>query len=233
MTKLMQLILLLPGHGNNKIKHNPIKNLHQQWPQQLRQALNPVINYALVFLLLLFASCNGLTNTSLVTGNTNEPKPIAEGLPEILRTCTKTGLKYVPCELRDKSGNIWFATKQGVYRYNGKSLTNFTVMDGLSVDIVSCMMEDNKGNIWFGAVGGASKYDGKKFTSARIRGSGGANLFIIMGAPYLSNLPNYFPPPKPVKHITQDKNGNIWLETCKGVYRFDEKTSSIVSNDGC
>lgn len=63
---------------------------------------------------------------------------------------------------QDRNGNIWFATSDGVFRYNGKSFTKITS------EIVSepffSVFEDSKGHFWFGTYGsGVFYYDGKSF----------------------------------------------------------------------
>ncbi|MBK8495402.1 MAG: hypothetical protein IPL50_10485 [Chitinophagaceae bacterium] len=43
----------------------------------------------------------------------------------------------IRCMLQDKAGNLWFgSTGGGVYRYDNKSFTRFTVHDGLSSNLV-------------------------------------------------------------------------------------------------
>src|SRR5580693_8472480 len=71
----------------------------------------------------------------------------------------------VLASLQDNKGNIWFATTdQGVYRYDGKSITNFTIKDGMTSDVIFSILEDKRGDIWFGTAYGISRYDGKTFT---------------------------------------------------------------------
>lgn len=67
----------------------------------------------------------------------------------------------------DRAGNIWFTTeKDGVWRYDGKSIRNFTEKDGLVDNAVMSALEDKHGNIWFGTKWfGLSRYDGRAFTT--------------------------------------------------------------------
>lgn len=50
---------------------------------------------------------------------------------------------------QDSKGYIWFATDNGVSRYNGYEFKNFTVNDGLPDNTVFDIYEDWKGKIWF------------------------------------------------------------------------------------
>jgi ligand-binding sensor domain-containing protein len=69
--------------------------------------------------------------------------------------------------LQDKDGNYWFGTNgEGVFRYDGKTLVQFTDKDGLANDQVQTIQEDKLGNIWFGtSLYGVSRYDGRAFTT--------------------------------------------------------------------
>src|ERR1051325_10323323 len=58
--------------------------------------------------------------------------------------------------LQDQSGIFWFATMTGIYRYDGKIFTHFSVNDGINnstgipINQVESILQDNLGNIWFG-----------------------------------------------------------------------------------
>jgi ligand-binding sensor domain-containing protein len=61
-------------------------------------------------------------------------------------------------------GNIWFPIEgSGVYRYDGKSFTNFHTKEGLACNGVQCVFEDKDGQLWFGGWMALYRYDGKSF----------------------------------------------------------------------
>jgi ligand-binding sensor domain-containing protein len=67
---------------------------------------------------------------------------------------------------QDKNGNHWFGSNgQGVYRYDGKTLINFTTNDGLADNQIRGIQEDKSGNIYVNTVNGISKFDGDTFTT--------------------------------------------------------------------
>lgn len=67
---------------------------------------------------------------------------------------------------QDKKNNYWFASNgEGVYRYDGKNILNFTTKNGLSNDSIRQIQEDEFGNIYFSTMTGINKFDGKKFTT--------------------------------------------------------------------
>ena len=65
----------------------------------------------------------------------------------------------------DNLGDIWIATiDAGVWRYDGKTLVNYSVKDGLSIPVITLIFKDKKGELWFGSEGaGVFKFDGSKF----------------------------------------------------------------------
>jgi ligand-binding sensor domain-containing protein len=50
---------------------------------------------------------------------------------------------------QDSKGYIWFATDNGVSKYNGYEFENFHTNDGLATNSISEVYEDYKGRIWF------------------------------------------------------------------------------------
>lgn len=104
--------------------------------------------------------------------------------------------------VQDGDGNIWMATWEGVFRYDGKSFTNVT-KDVSSARFFS-VLEDSKGNMWFGSIGsGVYYFDGKAFQNFTTK----------------EGLPN-----NEITSIYEDKASNIWLGTNGGISRYDGKT---------
>jgi len=111
--------------------------------------------------------------------------------------------------LEDKNGNLWFGTDGfGIRKYDGKTFTNYTKLNGLCDNNIAEMMEDKEGNIWIGTMhGGVSRYDGKTFTNFTRNGE-------ISG--------------EEVYGFHEEKNGNIWFAAENtGVYRFNGSSFTI------
>jgi len=135
--------------------------------------------------------------------------------------------------MQAKSGKLWFATIDGVYIYDGKSLPTGQagfipfIIDEASGGFLSSnnnaerILEDNAGNIWFGGRGteGVYRYDGKSVTNFKLK-----ELF------------QDGPKPKPHNWAfpqLQDKNGNIWFSNWGGAYRYDGKSfTTFTKEDG-
>ena len=165
---------------------------------------------SLLWALIICTSGSGQVKTNLPKDNTT----IATGQPNSI----KRGQGNVHCSLQDKKGNLWFGTTdQGVFRYDGKSFTNFTTRDGMKSNAVFSMVEDKKGNIWFGTSAGLSLYDGKSFAYIPLSFTKGDYVY-----PSTSSN-SEIPTENGVTSILEDKSGKLWFGTDIGVYCYDGK----------
>jgi ligand-binding sensor domain-containing protein len=124
--------------------------------------------------------------------------------------------------IQAKNCDLWFATTNGVTRYDGKRFTNLTTEDGLTHNQVWTLLEDRSGIFWFGTDGGVCRYDGKSFTP------------FPLPVADISNYPGAYPAEKLVYNIVEDRSGDVWLATNGlGVFRYDGKAlTNISKKDG-
>ena len=120
---------------------------------------------AITFLLIYLNSCNIQTQNNSSSNDANVSNLTAQF--KDLNVTDKHVDKNIRSVFQDRMGNYWFGTNgAGVYRYDKKIVTQFTVRDGLADNQVINIQEDDGGNIWFGAgTFGISKFDGKKITT--------------------------------------------------------------------
>ncbi len=60
-------------------------------------------------------------------------------------------LEHVFAIEEDRHGNIWFGDRDtGTWKYDGKTMTNYTIQDGLPSNFVTTIYKDKKGDLWFG-----------------------------------------------------------------------------------
>lgn len=118
--------------------------------------------------------------------------------------------------LQDKSGNLWFGTRDnGIYKYDGNTFHQFTINDGLDCNRIFCIMEGKDGKIWVGTEEGLCVYDGIKFSKVHI--------------PLPINLPpnkNPYYQTHWVYSMLQAQNGKLWFVTIDGIYIYDGNTFS-------
>ena len=127
---------------------------------------------------------------------------------------TKDGLSdnHVNDIIEDHTGNILFATDNGVCCYNGRSFNRLTKNDDLNKIIAWSLLEDKAGNIWIGTMQrGVYCYDGKSLT----------NFLNPADPPSRSGARQ-----QAIRYMLQDKNGNIWFCSWNGggAWRYDGKT---------
>ncbi|WP_373550024.1 two-component regulator propeller domain-containing protein [Haliscomenobacter sp.] len=164
---------------------------------------------------------------------------------------TKEGLidNDVNSIIEDKRGNIWVGTRGGVCYYNGKIFTRVNNQAGLPFNNVRSIIEDYKGNLWIGGQDGLFRYNGKSFTTFSTDFIGflypdkQGNIWISAGSPQPPKMVLYRydgksePLPAGKKNYTEihqengqifgimeDKQGNIWFGTERGVCHYDGKT---------
>jgi hypothetical protein len=135
-----------------------------------KKIFKQMILSSFLLLSICFASCNGQEKPENLNHSFTEQTtvPKAEFNSKIFNGNITTEIdKNIRSIFQDRNGNYWIGTNgAGVYRYDGKTLIQFTVKDGLSNDQVQSIQEDKSGNIWFGTgVFGVCRFDGKAFTT--------------------------------------------------------------------
>lgn len=153
-------------------------------------------------MIVSFSFCNAQNKTELPPGNTR---------PETKEVVTSHGPGNITRSItQDRHGNIWLASWEGIFRYDGKSFTNMT-HDVSSARFFS-VLEDRKGNLWFGSIGsGVYYYDGKSFKNFTTK----------------DGLIN-----NEVTCIYEDKAGNIWFGVNGGASRYNGKSFQNYIMDG-
>lgn len=107
--------------------------------------------FALYFFCVLtfLTSCNGQNSSSTTATN----QSIGSAVEEFNNS--------IWIVFQASNGDYWFGTDtDGVYRYDGETLTHFSTEDGLSNERVRGIQEDNYGHIFISTVDGINKYDG-------------------------------------------------------------------------
>jgi len=74
-------------------------------------------------------------------------------------------LPYFNSGLTDKQGNLWMTTYGGgVWKYDGDTLLNFPVINGVTEGLLISIYQDNQGVLWVGTDNvGVFRFDGVGF----------------------------------------------------------------------
>lgn len=153
----------------------------------------------------------------------------------------------IRCIFQDSKNNYWFATNgAGVFKYDGKTMLQFTGKHGLCSDFVWNVQETRDGIMWFKTRDAVCYFDGKAFITKHPE----EDSFSLSNYNYINDalLVEYYyngesllkiPLPKnsPVNidhkknlyydiySTCKDRNGNLWIGTCtKGVCKYDGST---------
>jgi signal transduction histidine kinase/ligand-binding sensor domain-containing protein/DNA-binding response OmpR family regulator len=198
-----------------------------------------------ICLLLLFASA-GRT----VLAQSEPPRFTAITSMDGLSSNTVTAI------LKDRYGLLWFATEDGLNKFDG---TGFTVYrhqkkdsTSLKSNDVSALYEDRSGRIWVGTIMGALHlYDRRKDSFVRIKtfhsinsicedGQGkiwaGTTQGLIVIDPHTFHIQTFtsdpaIPAPVAGKHVHRvfrDRSQQMWVGTRDGLFKFLSKQNRFV-----
>jgi ligand-binding sensor domain-containing protein len=189
--------------------------------------------FSLLIILSFLTSCGGQVKTNTPNYSVAKTKSIYTGQPKLIKTQGSKIDDEVRCSFQDKAGNLWFGTTgEGVYRYDGKLFTQFTIKDGLSSNSVWSVLEDNAGNILFGTTDGLCRYDGKNIISFPVKGN-------FISSTSSDGYYNDWSKKNTVWSMLQDRTGKIWFGTGDGIYCYDGKiftrfldNSTIINKNG-
>jgi ligand-binding sensor domain-containing protein len=179
---------------------------------------NSVLKFVVLMIVTstILTSCNGQIKIDSQTYILSELKSSLRGQPKLTKTEGSNEYQNIYCGLQDKNGNIWFGTTgEGVYKYDGKLFTQFTMKDGLSSNCIWSLLEDKNGTIWFGTSNGICCTVGNRIISIPI------SIFI---RPIITDNSYYteWSTKLSVWSMLQDKSGKIWFGTGDAVYCYDE-----------
>jgi ligand-binding sensor domain-containing protein/serine phosphatase RsbU (regulator of sigma subunit) len=107
----------------------------------------------------------------------------------------------------DAEGNIWIGSNNGVFRYNGKILEDMNAQLNISPEAIKLVYCDKKNRVWI------SVWDKGLYCFANKKVQ---RYTFDSGAKKRSAISMF-----------EDKNGNIWIGTQKGVCRVKETNGSI------
>lgn len=107
---------------------------------------------------------------------------------------------------QDKNGFMWFATRDGLNRYDSRNIkvyrNNPENLSSLSWDVINSLLSDSKGNLWIGTAKGLNRYNS--------------------GSDSFTQIFNDNKNPTSLSHnsitkVYEDKKGNIWVGTDFGL----------------
>ena len=109
--------------------------------------------------------------------------------------------------LQDRTGYVWVATQDGLFRYNGARFTGFYTANGLPSNRVLSLHQSADGTLWAGTRDGLARFDGQNFKSV--------SLPEWVGFAGESSL-------------ASDAHGRLYAGTIRGLWAIDIRSGSAV-----
>lgn len=135
---------------------------------------------------------------------------------------SKDGLSsnVVTAILKDRYGIMWFATEDGLNKYDGTSFTVYRHQPGdtssLPTNEVVALHEDPSGTLWIGTNGGSiCSFDRQKDNFKR--------LPVYKGFDRKNNV---------IRAITTDYRGHLWISNVNGISMLNPKTGKLTNIPG-
>lgn len=185
----------------------------------MKKYLSQAQVYTFLIIIIFCTSCNGQVKNDLPKEKLSETNLLADGQRKLVRNLGSLKEKghNIQCILQDTAGNLWITTSgDGVYKYESKLFTQFTMSDGLNSNSNGCILEDKTGKIWIGSDDGICLYDDHRFSKIKI----------VKANDTIRSKYN-------VWSIMQDKSGKLWFATSIGIYVYNGKSFDLfkVPND--
>jgi len=107
--------------------------------------------------------------------------------------------------LRDSRGFIWFATAEGLSRFDGYGFTTYGTAQGLPNPHVYSILETRAGVLWIGTGGGLCRFASRRFDEP--------------SSPIFITYP-LIPGARPVvRALAEGRDGTLWIGTSSGLWR--------------
>lgn len=117
--------------------------------------INTIKNFLIIFVSSSLLSCNGKVNSNYKQAETKIleiGKPVSEIDKQIWEV------------FQDSKGNYWFGSNgNGLYKFDGETIIQFTINDGLVHNQIRGIQEDKDGNLYIETHNGISKFNGTGF----------------------------------------------------------------------
>lgn len=110
--------------------------------------------------------------------------------------------------LKDKKGFMWFATAEGLSRYDGYDFTifkyNSQVSNSVSSNVIYDLLEDREGDLWIATANGLNRFNHDD----------GSFTFIDCTQDFI------------IRDLFLDSKNRIWLGTTNGLFLFNRKAKT-------
>ena len=126
--------------------------------------------------------------------------------------------------VRDSRGFLWFATPEGLSRFDGYRFTSYTINRGLPDRQVNDLLETRDGRYWVATGDGLCLFNPAGVPQTRIAMADTAAATLPM---FVTYHPDEDKAARYVTALVEDHSGTIWCGTAQGLYRLEESNGMI------
>ena len=150
----------------------------------------------------------------------------AQRLPiKTYTTADGLGHNVVNRIVRDSRGFMWFATNDGLSRFDGYGFTNYTVEHGLPHRRVTDFLEATDGEFWVATHGGLVRF---RPAAAAVPASVLENDAKTPAPMFTVVLPDGSDPDtRIVTALRQTRDGTLWCGTRRGLFRLERAAGRL------
>ena len=108
--------------------------------------------------------------------------------------------------LQDRTGYVWVATGDGVFRYDGARFTGFSTAQGLPSNRIESLHQATDGTIWVGTREGLARFEGDHFRPVNL-----PERVVLLGQ----------------SGITSDIHGSLYMGTTRGLWVMGQSQRAV------
>ena len=126
--------------------------------------------------------------------------------------------------VRDSRGFLWFATHEGLSRFDGYQFINYTADQGLPQAPVNDILETRDGALWIGTRDGVVQFNPRGVAQSRTTIADTTDSSAAFQMESKPMFVTYYPAAdkfaRVVNALVEDRDGSIWCGTLKALYKM-------------